>query len=289
MRRIKALLLLAGLLLTMTACSREVQPRYFDHVNDAGFHTYACVRGNSFSVGYFDESEAFEGSCTLQEDGSYMLDFFTIPVKLRPYFGDFFVIEFPDAPDMTEWLAQKSLLTLHDDGTFTIYNQEMLTYTVTETRGKTIVRVHMADYDSEYWVEGATVTDYDVARGTYAIRERGATRMVDLIFGDNTLSATLTGDTLTVTFEWGPVRMEKIGENEFFALTDGKETIMRLLGDGTAEYLAAQGRTTGHATVVPGDRMECVAGEMRVIMDVEGDKIVLTINDNDDIILSEVE
>ena len=151
-RRIKALLLLAGLLLTMTACSREVQPRYFDHVNDAGFHTYACVQGNSFSVGYFDESEAFEGSCTLQEDGSYMLDMFVIPMRLTHFFGDFYVLTVDEQTDAAfACLSDRSIVRQHDESSFTIYVRDYIRCTITRDGGKTVAMVTMTDYWSEEW------------------------------------------------------------------------------------------------------------------------------------------
>lgn len=280
MKKLLAYVLLCCLLLTLTGCGRESEQLYYFCMEETGSHIYVTVQDNVYTLAFFLEEEGYHGSYIREEDGSYMLDMFVIPMRLTHFFGDFYVLTVDEQTDAAfAWLSDRSIVRLHDESSFTIYVRDYIRYTITRDGGKTVAMVTMTDYWSEEWAEGTTVLEFDVYPCTWQLRQRGSTQLLDLTLNDVLSTGVIAGNILTIEVGGVYLELEKVSDREYFGMSNGLEYHLRLHDDGTAEILEESWSGKGSIDFEPGKWLEKDTSDGYLSIHTDGETATVVLND----------
>ena len=163
------------------------------------------------------------------------------------------------------------------------------TYSFLTEGERKILRLENLGMVMEIWNEGTAFTGYQVARGTYNLRDRGETKLLDLNvswggYDTTTGSGRLTGDKLEITLDGDAVSMSRMAENTYFGMLDGEEVILRLKADGVAELLMGGDSAIGDVrfACVPGEKLEVMISGITLSFQAEGDRLVFDSDEDSD-------
>lgn len=272
MKKVMVWLLLACMLLTLASCGSDEESTETSEAKDRVFHgkvegteVWVTVRDGVFTLESVNmDNPRGSGSITIDGNGVYYLDTYLIGgFRVTPWKDDYkkstMVNENEQYGDIME---KERVLKISADNRYTMYDYSVQGFSYSTEGERKIVTLSTAYGETaEMWVEGTMATGYAKAVGTYNLRDRGETKLIDLSFswGGNdvtTGSGTLTGDKLTLTMDGENVSMSRMSDNVYFGQFDGQETILRLKADGVAELLMADETDAGSITCEPGKSLE---------------------------------
>lgn len=298
MKKLTAMLLMICLLLTLASCGKKedadagVKARTFEGEMDWAT-IKATVQGGIFALEAMSKEPEVTGKATRLEDGTYLLEGLEDlgEVTLHPFRDGFYRIE-------TEY-PLNALVKLEGEDAYAVYGytNNALVYSTEGERKILRMETKMGNQTivGELWNEGTTLMGYEVACGTYNLRDRGETKLLDLNvswggYDTTTGSGRLTGDKLEITLDGEAVSMSRMAENTYFGMLDGEEVILRLKTDGVAEMLVANDDiVNGCFTCVPGEKLELIMDdEGQESWVVEGDTLTMTADDGESLTLTEV-
>ena len=285
MKKLTAILLMVCLLLTLASCGKKdeaetgVPARTFATETDVST-LMVTVQGGNFIMEQVRQEPSLAGEVTRLEDGTYILEGVEQagPMTLTPFRNGYY------KPTDAEGREDTSNVLVRLDGghSFSAHGYMTCTYSFLTEGERRILRMENLGMVMEVWNEGTAFTGYQVARGTYNLRDRGETKLLDLNVSwggyDTTIgSGMLMGDKLEITLDGEAVSMSRMAENTYFGMLDGEEVILRLKEDGMAEMLSADESEDVRFTCVPGEKLEVISDEMVMFsFQVEGN--TLTIN-----------
>lgn len=271
MKKVLTWLLLACMLLTLASCgsdeetvdAAEVKARVF-HGEVEGTEMWVTVKDNEFKMEAVNVGNPDSGTITVDDDGVYYLDVTTLgSFRVTPWKGDYMKPTMVKDDERYGDMMEKSMvIKISDDNRYTLYTYALQDFSYSTEGDRKIVTLSTAyGENAEMWAEGTMATGYLKLVGAYNLRDRGETKLIDLSFSlggydVTTGSGTMTGDKLTLTLDGENVNMSKMGDNMYFGLFDGQETILRLKADGVAELLMAARTDTGSITCEPGKSLE---------------------------------
>lgn len=289
MKKVLTWLLLACMLLTLASCgsdeetvdAAEVKARVF-HGEVEGTEMWVTVRDGAFVIEGVDAANPKSGTIFAGDDGVYYLDVTTLGgFRVTPWKGDYMKSTMvKDDEQYGDMMENGKVIKISDDNRYTLYNYALRGFSYSVEGDRKIVVLSTATGDTaEMWVEGTMATGYAKAVGTYNLRDRGETKLIDLRFSwggtdTTTGSGTMNGDKLTLTLDGESVNMSKMGDSMYFGQFDGQETILRLKADGVAELLMADETDTGSITCEPGKSLEMKMGDRVVYgFSIEGETL----------------
>ena len=305
MKKLTAMLLMICLLLTLASCGKKdeaetgVPARTFATETDMVTMT-VTVQDGSFAMELLSKEPAFTGEAARREDGTYILERLegvAGAVTLVPFRDGYYKVTAAEMVDSS--LLASVLMKLNGEHSYSAHTYGKMQFSFMTEENRKILRMENSGTVMEIWNEGTAFTGYLGMGGTYNLRDRGETKLLDLEFSllnsvSNALlrapdamngsgSGTLTGDKLDITLFGDDISMSRMAENTYFGMLDGTEVILRLKADGVVELLMGGDSAIGDVrfTCVPGEKLEVITDEMVMFsFQVEGN--TLTINSDQD-------
>ena len=283
MKKLIAILLLACLLLTLASCSKkdkEPAVRTFTGTME-DMNLTIIATGNPYDMQVMSKEAQATGAYTRKDNGTYVLD------ELEQFGGltltdcgnGFYKVTDSELEkDRLSRYTAEARIKLVDGSTYEAYMFQQIIMTYQTVGERKIVRQEAGDSDfaAEVWCEGANMSVYDVAMGSYTTQTNGDTKQVSIEIGYDTLAATLVGDKLTVSDGDEEFVLTRINDDTYMAVVDGEGAILRLKANGVAEILEEEeSYTTGSINYEAGKTLEIVGDDGVIVsVKIDGDTLV---------------